>query len=115
MSSIVVTDDTLTVRPSALERVAGLFGEQVVDRSAIAAVEVVDDGLGAARGLRAPGLALPGRRRVGTWRGRGVTRLVDVRRGQPALRIRLHGHRYDELLIGSDAAEALAERLRPQP
>ncbi len=113
MSSIVVTDATLTVRPSVLDRVTGLFGRQVVDRSAITAVEVVDDGLGAARGLRAPGLAVPGRRKVGTWRGRGVTRLVDVRRGQPALRVRLRGHRYDELLVGADAAAALAEQLRP--
>ena len=113
MSTIVITEDSLTVRPTALDRVAGLIRAQVVDRSAITDVDVVEDGLSAARGLRAPGLAVPGRRKVGTWRGRGVTRFVDVRRGQPALRIRLRGHRYDELLVGDDAAATLAQRLRP--
>ena len=113
MSSIVVTDQALTVRPTGFDRVAGLLREQVVPRSAITDVEVVDDGLAAARGLRAPGLALPGRRKVGTWRARGVKRYVDVRRGQPALRIRLRDQRYDELLVGADSAATVAERLRP--
>ena len=57
------------------------------------------------------GLAVPGRR-LGTWRSRGRTRLVDVRRGQPALRVQLSGQRYDELLVGSDDAQELAGRLQ---
>jgi hypothetical protein len=111
MSSIHVSDDTLTVRLSPLSKLAGLLRDQVVPLSAVTGVEVVPDGLAAARGLRAPGLALPGRRRVGTWRGRGVRRFVDVRRGQPALRLHLQGLRYDELLLGHDAATSLAGRL----
>ena len=113
MCSIVISDDDLTVEPAALDRVAGQLRTQTIDRSAITAVEVVDDGLIAATGLRPPGLAVPGRRTVGTWRGRGVTSLVDVRRGQPALRIRLRDPRYDELLVGSDAAASIAKRLSP--
>ncbi len=110
MTSIHVSDDTLTVRPALRSRLAGLLRDQVVPRSAVTAVEVVDDGLSAVRGLRAPGLALPGRR-VGTWRGRGARRWVDVRRGQPALRVQLHGQRYDELLVSHDDAVGLARRL----
>jgi len=113
MTSILVSDDTLTVRLPRVSKVAGLLRDQVVPRSAVTAVEVVSDGLAAARGLRAPGLAIPGRRRIGTWRGRGVRRFVDVRRGQPALRVHLQGQRYDELLIGRDDAVALAARLTP--
>lgn len=75
-------------------------------------VQVVPDGLAAVRGVRAPGLALPGRRKLGTWRGRGATRLVDVRAGEPALRVRLSGHRYDELLLSTSEAGALAAALR---
>ncbi len=113
MSSILVSDHAVTVRLSPLGRIAGLLRDQVVPRTAVTAVEVVDDGLSAARGVRAPGLAIPGRRKIGTWRGRGVRRFVDVRAGQPALRLRLQGQRYDELLIGHDDASALAARLAP--
>ncbi len=111
MSKIHITNDTLTVRLPWLTRIAGLLRDQVVPLSAITAVEVVTDGLSAARGLRAPGLALPGRRKVGTWRGRGVKWFVDVRRGQPALRLHLRGQRYEEMLLGHDDAVALAARL----
>ena len=111
MSTIHLSHDTLTVRLARLTRLAGLLRDQVVPLTAVTAVEVVPDGLAAARGLRAPGLALPGRRKVGTWRGRGARRLVDVRRGQPALRLQLRGQRYDELLLGHDDASALASRL----
>lgn len=75
-------------------------------------VEVVPDGFTAVRGMRAPGLAIPRRRKIGTWRGHGRKRFVDVRRGQPALVVRLAGQRYDELLLGSDTAEQLVQRLR---
>jgi len=111
MSTIHLSDDTLTVRLAPLTRLAGLLRDQRIPLTAVTSVEVVQDGLTAARGLRAPGLALPGRRKVGTWRGRGTRRMVDVRRGQPALRLQLRGQRYDELLLGHDDASALARRL----
>ncbi len=113
MTAIHVSDDAVTVRLARSSKVAGLLRDQVIPRSAITSAEVVTDGLAAARGLRAPGLAIPGRRKIGTWRGRGVRRFVDVRRGQPALRLRLHGQRYDELLMGQDDAAALAALLTP--
>ncbi|WP_104523630.1 hypothetical protein [Blastococcus atacamensis] len=113
MTSILVSDEALTVRLPLVSRIAGVLGEQVVPRSAITGADVVTDGLAAARGLRAPGLAIPGRREIGTWRGRGARRFVDVRRGQPALRLRLRGQRYDELLIGHDDAAALVAQLAP--
>jgi hypothetical protein len=34
-----------------------------------------------------------------------------VRRGQPALRVRLTGARYDELLIGADDPQRYADQL----
>ena len=111
MSTITLSDTVLTVRLSPLEKVLGLLRDQVVDRAAIRDVQVVPDGSAAVQGVRAPGLALRGRK-LGTWRGRGATRLVDVRAGQPALRLRLSGHRYDELLLSAPDAEALAAALR---
>ena len=111
MTAILVSDDTVTVRLEPVSKIAGLLRDQVIPRSAVTTVEVVTDGLAAARGLRAPGLAVPGRRKIGTWRGRGGRRFVDVRRGQPALRLHLQGQGYDELLIGHDDAAALAALL----
>lgn len=112
MSTVELTSSTLTVRWSRLDKALGLLRDQVVPRSSITGVEVVEDGLSAPRGLRAPGLGLPGLRKIGTWRRRGSTTLVDVRRGEPAVRVRLTGHRYDELLLGTPAAASWADRLQ---
>jgi hypothetical protein len=65
----------------------------------------------ATQGLRAPGLGLPGLRKIGTWRGAGRRTLVSVRRGQPAVRVTLEGRRWDELLVGTDDAAAVAASL----
>jgi hypothetical protein len=73
----------------------------------------VPDGLAAVRGIRAPGLGLPGVRTVGTWRGREGRTLVSVRRGQPVVRIALTGRRFDTLLIGVDDPAAVAGELAP--
>jgi hypothetical protein len=111
MATLQLTDATLTVRLTRSEKIAGLLRDVEVPRSAVRSVDVVADPLPAVRGLRAPGLALPGSRKIGTWRGRGERTLVCVRRDQPALRIRLDGQRYDTLLIGTDDAATLAEAL----
>jgi hypothetical protein len=111
MAVLQVTPPTLSVRLTRFEKIAGLLRDPEVPLSAVRSVEVVDDAVGATRGLRAPGLGLPGLRKIGTWRRRGETMLVCVRRGQPAVRIALTGARYDTLLVGADDAVAVAARL----
>ncbi|MGN6131977.1 MAG: hypothetical protein ACTHOK_16670 [Nocardioidaceae bacterium] len=110
MTTLTITADAVAVRFTALEKVLGLVADHEVPRSAVSAVEVVPDGLHAARGLRGPGLGIPGRRKLGTWRGRGRT-LVSVRRGQPAVQLTLEGQRWARWLIGADDAARLAEKL----
>ena len=111
MAILQVTPPTLSVRLTRGEKIAGLIRDVDVPLSAIRAVEVVPDPLAGLRGLRAPGLALPGVRMIGTWRRQGEKTLVSVRRDQPAVRVRLEGGRWDALLIGTDDAEALAATL----
>ncbi|SFL33387.1 hypothetical protein [Geodermatophilus ruber] len=111
MATLRTTPQTLTVSLSRAEKLLGLLRDLEVPRSAVREVTVVPDGLTATRGLRAPGLALPGVRQVGTWRGRGEKTLVSVRRGQPAVRVRLTGQRFDTLLLGTDDAAAVAGEL----
>ncbi|MGY1834485.1 hypothetical protein ACI79P_05165 [Blastococcus sp. SYSU DS0510] len=113
MATLQLTPSTLSVRLTRTEKIAGLLRDVDVPRSAIRSVEVVADALPATRGLRAPGLALPGVRKVGTWRRPGERTLVCVRRAQPAVRVRLEGQRYGTLLVGADDADAVAASLRP--
>jgi hypothetical protein len=112
VSRVRVADGRLTVRLRPWEKVAGLLGDLDVPLTAVATAEAVPDGARAVRGVRAPGLAWPGGPRIGTWRGRGATRWVAVRPGQPALRLALQGERYDEVLVTTPEAAPLAAALQ---
>jgi len=111
MATVQLDPTTVTVRFTRTEKLAGLLRDVEFPREAVRSVEVVPDPLADVRGLRAPGLGIPGVRKVGTWRRPGERTLVCVRRGQPAVRIRLHGARYDTVLVGTDDAAALADAL----
>ena len=114
VSRVTVSEGRLRVRLRPWERVAGLLGDLDLPVAAVTAAEAVPDGARAVRGVRAPGLAWPGGPRIGTWRGRGVTRWVAVRPGRPALRLRLHGQRYDEVVVTTADAQRLAGALTAQ-
>jgi hypothetical protein len=114
MSTVSVSNGRLTVRLRPWEKVAGLLGDLDVPVTAVAAADAVPDGTRALQGFRAPGLGVPGGPRIGTWRGSGATRWVAVRPGRPALRLLLRGQRYDEVLVTTPDAEALAGDLRAQ-
>jgi hypothetical protein len=111
MATLQVRPPVLSLRLTRFEKIAGLLRDVEVPLSAVREVDVVADAVSATRGLRAPGLALPGVRKVGTWRRPGEKMLVCVRRGEPAVRVRLEGQRWDTLLIGADDAAALAAEL----
>ena len=111
MATVDVTGSTVRVRFTRSEKLLGLVRDVDLPRDAVRAVEVVPEPLTSLRGLRAPGMALPGVRKIGTWRGHGARTLVSVRRDQPAVRIELTGQRYDSLLIGVDDAARVAAEL----
>jgi hypothetical protein len=114
MATIEMTSGTLRVSLTRTEKVLGLLRDLEVPLSAVRSVAVVPDGLAAARGVRAPGLGLPGLRLIGTWRRRGSRTLVSVRRGQPAVRVELAGQRHDTVLVSADDAAAVAAVLDAQ-
>jgi len=114
MSTVRVTADRVQVHLSLAERISALRGDLDVPRSAVVAAEVLADGLAATRGLRAPGLAIPGRVKTGTWRGRGARHFVAVRRDVPTLRLTLDGQHYDTVLLSVPDAAAIAAALRPE-
>jgi hypothetical protein len=112
MATLQIGDDVLRIRFTRGEKALGILRDVDLSLAQVTAVDVVADGLSAATGLRAPGYALPWRRKLGTWRRRRHKTMVDVRRDQPAVRLRLRGHRYDEMLLGRDDAESVAAALR---
>ena len=115
MARLDLTRDTVHLRLTTGEKLGALSGDVHIPRRAITGVEVVDEPLRAMRGLRAPGLALPGVVKAGTWRGGGRGRqFVAVRKGRRGVRVSLHGHRYDEVLVAVDDPEGVAAQLAPR-
>lgn len=111
MSQIAVSAHTVSVRFRPWEMLAGLVTNTDIPRDAIVSADWVANGLDAVRGMRAPGLGLPGTLLIGTWRRLGTKTLVAVRRGEPALVLRLKGQRYDTIIVSTPDAEALATEL----
>lgn len=110
MSTLTLNDDHIDVRFSLAERVSGLIRDQRIPLASVTSAELVEDPITATRGWRAPGLGIPGVRKVGHWRGPSGHELVCVRRGEPAVRLRLSAQPFDSLLLGmTDAAAKVAE------
>ncbi|WP_256974030.1 S9 family peptidase [Rhodococcus sp. NCIMB 12038] len=80
----------------------------------IRGAEVIADPFANIRGVRSPGLGIPRRRCIGTWRGRGVRTFVVARAGVPAVRVRTLGRgsgaEFDELIVTvPDAVDVTAQ------
>jgi hypothetical protein len=112
MPHVEITASTVTVRLAVLEKLAGVLRDLSVPVTAVQQAQVVPDGLRAARGLRAPGLHLPGVTKYGTWRGRRGRTFVAVNRRGPALVLHLKGQLYERVIVSTDVAETLAARVR---
>ncbi|QCU79185.1 alpha/beta hydrolase [Citricoccus sp. SGAir0253] len=108
MATLTLTAKDLVLALTAREKVAGLHGDLRIPLDAVAAVRVVPDTLAAVHGLRAPGLDLPGRARIGTWWRRGGRWFVVAHRGREGLQVTLRGHRLAGLVVAlPDAGEHL--------
>src|SRR4051794_37905114 len=108
MASIQLDDDELVVRLTTPEKVAALHGDVHAPSRAIQRVAVEPQPLEAVRGLRAPGLSIPRRTKIGTWRRFRHRGFVVARRDTPAVRVTLAGAAYDDVLISIPDAESAA-------
>ena len=109
MSTITFGPSSTTVELTPFERIVSFRGDITVPSSSIASVDVVHEGLAHVHGMRAPGLGVPGARKVGTWRQGGTQMFVSVSRGQGAVRVNLQpGGKWATLLIGCDDAVSVA-------
>ncbi|MEV1285768.1 hypothetical protein [Micromonospora sp. NPDC049679] len=110
MSTVTITADAIEVRLDTAEKIGSLRGDLRVPRTAVTSVEIVEDALAATEGLRV-GLGVPGHRKLGTWHTLHGKEFVDVRKGQPAVRIRLDAETFDSLLLGVDDPQAVVRSL----
>src|SRR5580765_2280452 len=107
----VITDmDGLRIELTRGERWGALRRDDLsVPWTQVDTVEAVAEPFLLVHGLRAPGLAVPWRTRIGTWRSHGRKTFAVTRKGAPGLRIVLHGNTYDEILVSvADSATVLA-------
>jgi alpha/beta superfamily hydrolase len=112
MATMVLTENRLELRLTTFEKLAGLHDDIEVPLAAVRDVGVEPDAISAATGLRAAGLAIPGRVKAGTWRRRGNRGFVVVREGVPAVRVSLVGQALADLLVSTHHADAVAEAIR---
>ena len=114
MARIEERDTGVVVRFEGWEPLFTRRTQLEVPFGAIREAEVVENALRATRGARV-GLLVTGVRKIGRWGiGVGLRQLVSVRRGQPALRLRLDREAtgYDEVLVSLADAATVAEGLR---
>jgi hypothetical protein len=112
MATITTAGSTLAVSLARREKVAAAHRDIRVPLAAVREVRVEPDALAAVSGLRAPGLAIPGRAKIGVWRRRGRRQFVVARRGVPAVHVRLDGASYDELIVSTGHAREIAAQIR---
>jgi len=112
MASITLERDQLIVHLTIPEKLASLHRDVRVPSRAIQDVAVEPRPLAAVRGLRAPGLSIPGRTKIGVWRKFRHRGFVVARRDMPAVRFRLVGAAYDDLMVSVPDPEATADAIR---
>ena len=62
-------------------------------------------------GIRAPGYAMPGQAKLGTWRHHDGKDFIAVYADRPAVELRLAGQQYERLLISIDDAHGVLAQL----
>jgi hypothetical protein len=102
----------ITLRLGLLDRVLALRGDARIPARDIAAIAVVPDGMAAVAGVRAPGLGVPGARKIGTWRRRQGATLAVVRGRGPALEITATDGPVRRIVVSAHDAAARATALR---
>ena len=74
----------------------------------IDSVEEVADPFRLVHGLRAPGLAVPWRTKIGTWRSAGRKIFAVTSAGVPGIRITLRDNEFGEIMLSSTVTGAQA-------
>jgi hypothetical protein len=109
---LVVGTDEVHVRLSRGEKIGGLHGDLTVPLSQVRDVEAVAEPYRFVRGIRAPGLGVPGRTKIGTWRSQGRKTFAVARHGKPGVRIRLQDNTFDQIVLSVPDGPGLVAAVR---
>jgi len=102
MARLTVSDDLLTVDVQGLHQLWGLSAASACLWPTYAARPPIRASCTSPRGLRAPGLHVPGATVIGTFHRDGEKHFWDVRSGDHAVVIELTGETYDRLIVDVD-------------
>ena len=112
MVSNSLDTDGLRLELTRGEKLAALRrGNVVIPWGQIRSVETVADPIRLVHGLRAPGLGLPGRTKIGTWRSKGRKTFAVTHKGAPGLRITLQDNTFDEIVLSVADSVRLATEI----
>lgn len=112
MATLEVEGENLILRMSRREKIGGLHGDVRVPRTSVRAVTASNEPWKVLRGIRAPGTGCPGLIMLGTTRGRGWKDFNAVYRRRPVVIVDLEGEAFARLVVTSDEAPAVVDRLR---
>ena len=111
-NDVSVTAGRLAVEPRGLDKLWGLRGRIEVPLSQVRGATYDPEATHTGKGWRAPGLALPGRKWVGTFYRDGQRSYWNVRRGCPTVVIELAPPaRYARLYLSVDDGRAVVDRV----
>lgn len=97
MARVEVYPDRLVIRLTAAEKPLAVRRRDIVlEREAITSAVITDDPWVWLRGVRSPGMHVPRKLALGTWRGPGGRDFVLVRSGRPAVVLDLDTSEYAE-------------------
>lgn len=111
VAELVMTDETVTVSLSVLEKAEAVHGNVSVPRVAVVTARVVPDGMDEIHGMRMPGTGLPGVIMVGTWRDRDRITFAVCHGRRPAVVLELTGQHYDRIVVTVDNPDEVVASL----
>jgi len=112
VADIKIEDSQLVLHLSGLEKAEAVHGDLRVPLASVREVEVVDRPLDLIHGLKLPGTGIPGSTAVGTWVSPDGRTFAVEHHASRGLVIRLEGQTYQQLIVGCDQPEEVAERIR---
>jgi hypothetical protein len=111
VAELIREGEVVRVKLSRIERLAALHGDVAFPLDLVSRAEGVPEGLAAVRGLRAPGLGIPGVVMLGTTRHAGGKDFCAVRGRGPAILIELDGHPFARILVSTPEPDLLIDAL----
>lgn len=112
VADIRIDGSDLVLDLSRLEKAEAVHGDLRVPLAAVREVEVVDRPLDLIHGIKLPGTGIPGRTAVGTWISPDGRTFAVEHHASRGVVVHLEGQPYQQLIVGCDQPEEVAERLR---